>query len=165
MKLSGYIQFPVSFCMGIFLISGLELKTGNWSFPEEPTIVPCNIFLRFLFFRFELPTGNWNDDLALVQGQLYTTPKFHSNPSYSPWGEEGSTLKNGFMIWIQWLSKRFTDHAIKILIIQILGHLELVTLTKSVLCFDLRPSNEAISVVLILIMPKVAALLVLTAPF
>ena len=93
MKLSGYIQFPVNFCMGKFLISGLELKTGNWSFPEEPTIIPCNIFLRFLFFRFELPTGNWNDDLALVQGQLYTTPKFHSNPSYSPWGEEGSTLK------------------------------------------------------------------------
>ena len=106
MKLSGYIQFPVNFCMGKFLISGLELKTGNWSFPEESTIVPCNIFLRFLFFRFELPTGNWNDDLALVHGQLYTTPKFHSNPSYSLWGEEGSNLKktaskiNIIMAWL-----------------------------------------------------------------
>ena len=101
MKLSGYIQFPVNFCMGKVLISGLELKTGNWSFPEESTIFPCNIFLRFLFFRFELPTGNWNDDLALVHGQLYTTPKFHSNPSYSLWGEEGSTLKKPHLM--EWL--------------------------------------------------------------
>ena len=107
MKLSGYIQFPVNFCMGKVLISGLELKTGNWSFPEESTIFPCNIFLRFLFFRFELPTGNWNDDLALVQGQLYTTPKFHSNPSYSLWGEEGSTLKKRLLSWdlVWWLSR------------------------------------------------------------
>jgi len=30
----------------IFWISGLDLKTGNWNFPENPTIIPCNIFLE-----------------------------------------------------------------------------------------------------------------------
>ena len=45
MKLWGYIELALKLCIVVFLISVLDLKTGNWSFPETLT-VPCNIFLE-----------------------------------------------------------------------------------------------------------------------
>ena len=37
-------------CIVTFSTSGRVLKTGNWNFPDNPTLVPCNIFRRFLIF-------------------------------------------------------------------------------------------------------------------
>ena len=68
MKLWGCIELTLKLCIVTFLTSGLDLKTGNWNFPENPTIIPCNIFSRFLIFpklkhfqiyskSFEMPHG------------------------------------------------------------------------------------------------------------
>ena len=46
MKLWGYIELTLKLCIVAFLTSGLDLKTGNWNFPENPTLIPCNIFLE-----------------------------------------------------------------------------------------------------------------------
>jgi len=43
-KLWGCIELTLKLCIVTFLTSGLDLKTGNWNFPENPTIIPCNIF-------------------------------------------------------------------------------------------------------------------------
>ena len=44
-KLWGRIEFTLKLCNAIFSTLGLYLKTGNWNFPENPTIIPCNVFL------------------------------------------------------------------------------------------------------------------------
>ena len=50
MKLWGYLESTLRLCNVVFSTSGLVLKTGNYNFPENPTIIPCNIFLGFLIF-------------------------------------------------------------------------------------------------------------------
>jgi len=50
MKLWGCIEFTLKLCIVIFSTSGLDLKTGNWNFPENPTIIPCNSFLGISYF-------------------------------------------------------------------------------------------------------------------
>ena len=45
MKFLGCIEFTLKPCTVVFSTSGLDLKTGNWNFPENPTIIPCNVFL------------------------------------------------------------------------------------------------------------------------
>ena len=44
-KFLGCIEFTLKPCTVVFSTSGLDLKTGNWNFPENPTIIPCNVFL------------------------------------------------------------------------------------------------------------------------
>ena len=44
MKFLGCIEFTLKPCTVILSTSGLDLKTGNWNFPENPTIIPYNIF-------------------------------------------------------------------------------------------------------------------------
>ena len=46
MKFLECIEFTLKPCTVIFSTSGLDLKTGNWNFPENPTMIPCNIFLE-----------------------------------------------------------------------------------------------------------------------
>ena len=43
-------QLTVKSCILVFPTSGLELKTGNWNIRKNPTIIPCNTFLRFRIF-------------------------------------------------------------------------------------------------------------------
>ena len=43
----------------VFSTSGLDLKTGNWNFPENPTIIPCNIFLEISYFPGTETFPNW----------------------------------------------------------------------------------------------------------
>ena len=50
MKLWGCIELSLKLCIVTFFTFGLDLKTENWNFPENPTIVPCNIFLEILDF-------------------------------------------------------------------------------------------------------------------
>ena len=45
MKLWGCIEFTLKLCIVTFFTSDLDLKTGNWNFPGNPYIIPCNIFL------------------------------------------------------------------------------------------------------------------------
>ena len=46
MKPWGYIELTLRLCNVIFSTSGLDLKTGNWNFPENPAMITCNIFLE-----------------------------------------------------------------------------------------------------------------------
>ena len=50
MKLWECIEFTLKPCTVIFSTSGLDLKTGNWNFPENPYIILCNIFLEISNF-------------------------------------------------------------------------------------------------------------------
>ena len=50
MKLSGCIELTLRLCNVVFLISGLDQKTGNWNFSENFTIIPCNNFLKISDF-------------------------------------------------------------------------------------------------------------------
>ena len=50
MKLWGCIELTLKLCIVAFFTTGLDLKTGNWNFPENPTIIPCNIFLEIFDF-------------------------------------------------------------------------------------------------------------------
>ena len=50
MKLWGYIELTMKLCIVMFSTSGLDLKTGDLNFPENSTIIPCNIFLEISDF-------------------------------------------------------------------------------------------------------------------
>ena len=50
MKLWGCNELTLGLSNVVFSTSGLVLKTGNWNFLENSTIIPCNIFLGFLIF-------------------------------------------------------------------------------------------------------------------
>ena len=40
------VESTLKLCNVIFSTSGLDLKTGNWNFPENPAMITCNIFLE-----------------------------------------------------------------------------------------------------------------------
>ena len=44
MKLWGCVTLQL--CNVIFSTFSLDLKTGNWNFLENPSIIPCKIFLK-----------------------------------------------------------------------------------------------------------------------
>ena len=46
----GCIELTLGLCNVVFSTSGLVLKTGNWNFLENSTIIPCNFFLGFSDF-------------------------------------------------------------------------------------------------------------------
>ena len=71
---------------------------NSWAFRWGAFRLPVAMFSTSGFwktahFRSEVETGSLNVDDAEAEGELYTSPKFHPNPSCSLWGEEGSTLK------------------------------------------------------------------------
>ena len=45
-KLWGCIEFALKLCNVILSTFGLDLKTGNWNFLENPTTIPCKNFLE-----------------------------------------------------------------------------------------------------------------------
>jgi len=78
MKLWERLEFILKPCNVIFSTSGLELKTGNWNFPENSTIIPCNIFLRFLIFPKPKHFQNDSQSFRRPKGWI-KTPKFATN--------------------------------------------------------------------------------------
>ena len=94
MKLWGYLESTLRLCNVVFSTSGLVLKTGNCNFPDNPTLVPCHTFLRFLIFpKLKYPvflvTPKTNAISKTVKMRPYlpfenslcfsTTLKFYSN--------------------------------------------------------------------------------------
>ena len=59
MKLWVCIELALKLCIVTFLTSGWDLKTGNWNFPENPTIIPCIIFLEISDFPATETFPNW----------------------------------------------------------------------------------------------------------
>ena len=78
MKLWERLEFILKPCSVIFSTSGLELKTGNWNSPENSTIIPCNIFLRFLIFPKPKHFQNDSQSFRRPKGWI-KTPKFATN--------------------------------------------------------------------------------------
>ena len=77
-KLWGWIEFNLKLCKVIIFIYDKDLKPGNRNFPESPTIIPCNIFLRFLIFpklkHFQIDSKSFRIPQAWIK-----TPKFAAN--------------------------------------------------------------------------------------
>ena len=75
MKLWRCIELTMRLSNVVFSTSGLVLKTGNWNFPENSTVIPCNIFLGFLIFPKLKYFQNDSKSFRMPQAWI-KTPKF-----------------------------------------------------------------------------------------